>query len=83
MQPEDGSFPWTTDKTHGGAAKTVSSDAGAATTADVGFSPRYNWTLPLVAEWIKREFGITMSVRGISAMLKRVSFHPNHRNDAP
>lgn len=26
-------------------------------------------TLPLVAEWIKREFSITMSVRKISAML--------------
>ncbi|WP_442951554.1 helix-turn-helix domain-containing protein [Paenibacillus sp. GYB004] len=36
--------------------------------ADVGFEARYTWTLPLVAEWIKREFGVTMSVRGISAM---------------
>ncbi|MDQ0497172.1 hypothetical protein QOZ95_005380 [Paenibacillus brasilensis] len=42
--------------------------------ADVGFDARYTWTLPLVAEWIKREFGITMSVRGISAMLKRMNF---------
>ncbi len=42
--------------------------------ADVGFEARYTWTLPLVAEWIKREFGITMSVRGISAMLKRMNF---------
>ncbi|WP_438498240.1 IS630 family transposase [Paenibacillus sp. IHBB 3054] len=42
--------------------------------ADVGFEARYTWTLPLVAEWIKREFGVTMSVRGISAMLKRMNF---------
>ncbi len=42
--------------------------------ADVGFEARYTWTLPLVAEWIKREFGVTMSVRGISAMLGRLTF---------
>ncbi|MFC3804408.1 IS630 family transposase [Cohnella sp. GCM10012308] len=42
--------------------------------ADVGFEARYTWTLPLVAEWIKRSFGVTMSVRGISAMLKRMNF---------
>ncbi|MFK4342832.1 transposase [Paenibacillus sp. RC62] len=32
--------------------------------ADVGFEALYIWTLPLVAKWIKREFGVTMSVRG-------------------
>lgn len=42
--------------------------------ADVGFEARYTWTLPLIAEWIKREFGVTMSVRGISAMLRRMNF---------
>lgn len=42
--------------------------------ADVGFEARSTWTLPLVAEWIKREFDVTMSVRGISAMLKRMNF---------
>ncbi|MDY8022732.1 winged helix-turn-helix domain-containing protein [Paenibacillus polymyxa] len=31
-------------------------------------------TLPLVAEWIKREFSITISVREISAMLKQMNF---------
>lgn len=41
---------------------------------EVGFEARYTWTLPLVAEWIKQECGITMSVRGISAMLKRMNF---------
>ncbi|WP_442953707.1 helix-turn-helix domain-containing protein [Paenibacillus sp. URB8-2] len=44
------------------------------TPADVGFEAHYTWTRPLVAEWIKREFGVTMSVRGISAMLKRMNF---------
>ncbi|MFD1906430.1 transposase [Paenibacillus rhizoplanae] len=42
--------------------------------ADMGFETRYTWTLPLVAEWIKREFDVTLSVRGISAMLKRMNF---------
>lgn len=42
--------------------------------ADVGFEARYTWTLPLVAEWIQREFGQEISVRGISAMLKRINF---------
>jgi transposase len=41
---------------------------------DVGFEARYTWTLPLIAEWIEREFGKTMSVRGISAMLRRMNF---------
>lgn len=44
------------------------------TPADAGFEARYTWTLPLVAEWIKTTFGVTMSVRGISAMLKRMNF---------
>ncbi|WP_233476132.1 helix-turn-helix domain-containing protein [Paenibacillus sonchi] len=42
--------------------------------ADVGFEARYTWTLPLVAEWIEREFCIQMSVRGIRVMLKRMNF---------
>lgn len=42
--------------------------------ADVGLEARYTWILPLIAEWIKREFGVTMSVRGISAMLRRTNF---------
>jgi transposase len=44
------------------------------TPANVGFEARYTWTLPLVAEWIQREFDVKMSVRGISAMLKRMGF---------
>ncbi len=30
--------------------------------------------LPLVVEWIKMTFDVTMSVRGVSAMLKRMNF---------
>nr|WP_223836525.1 helix-turn-helix domain-containing protein [Paenibacillus oceani] len=41
---------------------------------DVGFEAHYTWTLPLVSEWIKREFDVAMSVRGISVMLKRMNF---------
>ncbi|RED76031.1 IS630 family transposase [Cohnella phaseoli] len=41
---------------------------------DVGFEAHYTWTLPLVSEWIKREFDVVMSVRGISAMLRRMNF---------
>ncbi|OXM16464.1 IS630 family transposase [Paenibacillus herberti] len=44
------------------------------TPVDVGFEARHTWTLPLVAEWIKMTFGVTMSVRGISAMLGRMNF---------
>ncbi|WP_195724427.1 helix-turn-helix domain-containing protein [Paenibacillus monticola] len=42
--------------------------------ADVGFEALSPGTLPLVAEWKKREYGVTMSVLGISAMLKRMNF---------
>lgn len=41
--------------------------------ADFGFEARYTWTLPLLAEWIQHEFGQTISVRGISVMLKRMN----------
>lgn len=42
--------------------------------ADVGFEARYTWTLPLIASWIKREFGIVYSVRGVSKILRRLGF---------
>jgi transposase len=42
--------------------------------ADVGFEARYTWTPPLIATWIKREFGIHYSDRGVSKMLKRLGF---------
>ncbi|MCR8636976.1 IS630 family transposase [Paenibacillus radicis (ex Xue et al. 2023)] len=42
--------------------------------ADVGFEARYTWTLPLIAAWIKQEFGVEYSVRGVSKMLKRLGF---------
>jgi transposase len=38
---------------------------------EVGFTARHNWTLELIAEFIKREFGPTYSLRGISKMMHR------------
>lgn len=38
---------------------------------DVGFTARYNWTLELIAAFIKREFGPSYSLRGISKMMHR------------
>jgi transposase len=38
---------------------------------DVGFTARHNWTLEIIAAFIKREFGHTYSLRGISKMMHR------------
>jgi transposase len=38
---------------------------------EVGFTARHNWTLEIIADWIKREFGPTYSLRGISKMMHR------------
>ncbi|MNI32866.1 hypothetical protein D3C73_867900 [compost metagenome] len=38
---------------------------------DVGFTARHNWTLEIIAALIKREFGVTYSLRGISKMMHR------------
>ncbi|AET57025.1 transposase [Paenibacillus terrae HPL-003] len=38
---------------------------------DVGFTARHNWTLEIIAAFIKREFGQTYSLRGISKMMHR------------
>jgi transposase len=38
---------------------------------DVGFTARHNWTLELIADFIKREFGPSYSLRGISKMMHR------------
>ncbi len=37
----------------------------------VGFTARHNWTLEIIAAFIKREFGQTYSLRGISKMMHR------------
>jgi transposase len=38
---------------------------------DVGFIARHNWTLEIIAAFVKREFGLTYSLRGISKMMNR------------
>jgi transposase len=38
---------------------------------DVGFVARHNWTLEIIAALIKREFGQTYSLRGVSKMMHR------------
>lgn len=38
---------------------------------EVGFTARHNWTLEIIADFIKREFGPTYSLRGISKMMHR------------
>ncbi|OGX60578.1 MAG: transposase [Paenibacillus sp. RIFOXYA1_FULL_44_5] len=38
---------------------------------DVGFTARHNWTLEIIATFIKQEFGKTYSLRGISKMMHR------------
>lgn len=38
---------------------------------DVGFTARHNWTREIIAALIKREFGVTYSLRGISKMMHR------------
>jgi transposase len=39
---------------------------------EVGFPSKYSWTLHLIGEYIKREFGHTYSLRGISKMAHRL-----------
>ncbi|MEK3916125.1 IS630 family transposase [Paenibacillus sp. FSL H7-0331] len=39
---------------------------------EVGFMSKYSWTLYLMGEYIKREFGVAYSLRGISKMAHRL-----------
>jgi transposase len=39
---------------------------------EVGFTAKYNWTLHLIGQYIKREFGFDYSLRGISKMVHRL-----------
>lgn len=39
---------------------------------EIGFQSKYSWTLFLIGEYIKREFGHTYSLRGISKMVHRL-----------
>lgn len=45
--------------------KTVSTQVPA----DVGFTAKYNWTLALIVEYVKNEWGISYSLRGMSLIL--------------
>lgn len=42
------------------------------TPADVGFEARYNWTLALVTAYVRKEWDISYSLRGMSILLKRI-----------
>lgn len=42
--------------------------------SDVGFATDLSWTAPLIAKYIKREYGYTYSIRGITGMLARMGF---------
>ncbi|MEC2342287.1 MAG: IS630 family transposase [Heyndrickxia faecalis] len=44
------------------------------TPAEVGFEAKYTWTLPLIADWIQREFQQSYTPRGVSKMLHRLGF---------
>lgn len=39
---------------------------------EVGFTAKFNWTLQLIGEYIKREFGKNYSIRGVSKMMHRL-----------
>lgn len=40
--------------------------------AEVGFPAKFNWTAGLVAKFIKREYQIDFSIRGITGIFKRL-----------
>lgn len=44
------------------------------TPADVGFPAEMNWNSFLIKEWIKREFGISYTDRGVRKVLHRLGF---------
>jgi transposase len=39
---------------------------------EVGFIAKFNWTLELISEYIKREFGESYSIRGASKLMHRL-----------
>lgn len=39
---------------------------------EVGFTAKFNWTLQLMVEYIKREFEISYSIRGVSMLMHRL-----------
>jgi putative transposase len=41
---------------------------------DVGFPAQYNWTAGLIGQWIKREWDVSYTIKGITKLLKRLGF---------
>jgi transposase len=39
---------------------------------EVGFTAKFNWTLQLIGEYIKREYGKSYSIRGVSKLMERL-----------
>jgi transposase len=39
---------------------------------EVGFTAKFNWTLHIIGEYIKREFGKSYSIRGVSKLMHRM-----------
>jgi transposase len=39
---------------------------------EVGYAPKFNWTLEIIAAYILREFGHTYSIRGVSKLMHRM-----------
>jgi transposase len=42
------------------------------TPAEVGFPAEFNWTAGLIAKFIKREYGLNYSIRGITGIFERL-----------
>jgi putative transposase len=42
------------------------------TPAEEGFGANYNWTAGMIGKYIKREYGLSYSIRGITGILKRM-----------
>jgi putative transposase len=40
---------------------------------DVGFKSQMNWTAPIIQKWIKNEFGVEYSERGVRTILYRLN----------
>lgn len=40
---------------------------------EVGFTAKFNWTLHLMGDYIKREFGVTYSLQGIADLAHRLN----------
>ena len=40
--------------------------------SEVGFAPFANWTAPLAVKWVKKDFGVKFSERGMRDLFKRI-----------